>query len=327
MAVLARAPDHAWTLSSPLQRTGSRLPVPVERAAMTYREVVALLAKVGTRPHEQLVMVGTMRLVTVDATLADRRVFPEERPPLFGVAGVADVVDGIGVQQGTGRRAVRVVAVDAGHLALWKRHVRTLAELRTLLLVTLEAGLGDALPGLKAGVRDLLHGIVAVGAAEIALLVPRSRPVHASATLVAGQALGILDVHGSAPAPGEPDQRGLVERVPGVVRPRSVAGFAALPLTIALRIQAEDLRMQRLAEMLVLLAVAFDAPRLADVLGRLRGRVHDNLHGLLRGRLNGRLLGNLDGHGLDPTHGQRHDGQTDWPHSRLRSDRPHALLS
>ena len=44
-------------------------------------------------------------------------------------------------------------------------------------------------------------------------------------------------------------------------------------------------------------------------------------------RLNGRLLGNLDGHGLDPTRGQGHDGQTDWPHSGLRSDRPHALLS
>ena len=90
---------------------------------------------------------------------------------------------------------------------------------------------------------------------------------------MAGQALGILDVHGRAPALGEPDQRGLVEGVPGVIRARSVAGFAALPLTVGLRIQPEDLRMQRLAEVLVLLAVAFDAARLADVLARLRGRL------------------------------------------------------
>src|SRR5687767_5410478 len=141
VAVLAGARDHAWTLSPPQQRTGSRLPFPIERAAMPHRQVVALLTKVGTRPYQQLVMVGTMRLVTVDTTLADGRVFPEERPPLFGVAGVADVVDGIGVQQGTGGRAVRVVTVDAGHLAFGQRHVRTPAELGPLLFVTLEAGL------------------------------------------------------------------------------------------------------------------------------------------------------------------------------------------
>ena len=147
VAVLARASDHAWTLSSPQQRTGSRLPLSVEGAVFTHRQVVAFLTKVGARPHEQLFMVGTMRLMTVDAIFADGRVFPEERPPLFGVAGVADVVDGIGVQQGTGRRAVRVVAVDAGHLAFGQRHVRTLSEFGTLLLVTLGSSLGDALPG------------------------------------------------------------------------------------------------------------------------------------------------------------------------------------
>ena len=100
----------------------------------------------------------------------------------------------------------------------------------------------------------------------------RSWPVQSIATLVAGQALGILHVHRRSPTPGEPDERGLVERVPGVIRARAVAGFAPLPLNFALRIQPEDLRMKRLAEMLVLLAVAFDTPRLADVLGRLHGR-------------------------------------------------------
>src|SRR5688572_3408640 len=45
VAVLAGAPDHAWTLSSPQQRSGSRLPVAVERGVMTDRQVVALLTK------------------------------------------------------------------------------------------------------------------------------------------------------------------------------------------------------------------------------------------------------------------------------------------
>src|SRR5688572_4733629 len=94
-----------------------------------------------------------------------------------------------------------------------------------------------------------------------------------SATLVAGQALSILRVDRCAPPFGEPDQRGLVGRVPGVIRARSMAGFAPLPLPVVLRVQPEDLRVQRLAEMLVLLAVALDTPRLADVLGRRQGRL------------------------------------------------------
>jgi len=90
---------------------------------------------------------------------------------------------------------------------------------------------------------------------------------------VAIQTLGILHLNRRSPTPGEPDQRGLVEGVPGVLRARSMAGFAPPPLEVVLRIEPEDLRMQRLAEMLVLLAVAFDAPRLADVLGWFRGRL------------------------------------------------------
>ena len=108
---------------------------------MTYRQVVALLTQVRTRPDEELVVVGPVRLMTVQAALAHRRVFPEERSPLFGVTGVADLVDGIGIQQRPGRRAVRVVAVDAGHFAFGQRHVRAPAELGALLLVALVTGL------------------------------------------------------------------------------------------------------------------------------------------------------------------------------------------
>jgi hypothetical protein len=108
---------------------------------MTYRQVVALLTQVRTRPDEQLVMVGTMRLMTVETTLANRRVFPEERSPLFGVTRVANLVHGIEVQKSAGRLAVRAVAVDAGHLSFGQRHVRTPAKLGALLLVTLETGL------------------------------------------------------------------------------------------------------------------------------------------------------------------------------------------
>jgi hypothetical protein len=108
---------------------------------MTYRQVVALLTQVRTRPDEQLVMVGTMRLMTVETTFADRRVFPQERSPLFGVTRVANLVHGIEIQQGAGRRTVRVMAIDAGDLAFGQRHVRTPTEFGALLLVTLETRL------------------------------------------------------------------------------------------------------------------------------------------------------------------------------------------
>src|SRR5512132_1488296 len=166
---------------------------------MSYRQVVSLLTEVGTRPYEQLVVVGAMRLMTVETTLTHGCVFPEERPPLFGVTGVADVVDRIPVQERAGRRAVRVVAVDAGDLPFGQRHVRPPAELRALLRVTLGAGFGNALPGQQAAGRQLLHRVVAIGARQIALRVRRSRPVHASATLVAGQALTVLHGDGRTP--------------------------------------------------------------------------------------------------------------------------------
>ena len=108
---------------------------------MTYRQVVALLTQVRTRPDEELVVVGPMRLMTVQTVLTHGRVFPEERPPLFGVTRVAGFVDGVGVQESTCRRAVRVVAVDAGQLSFGQRHVRTPAELGALLLVALVTGL------------------------------------------------------------------------------------------------------------------------------------------------------------------------------------------
>lgn len=140
VAVLTGAPDDARTLSSSQQRTGSRLSVSVERAVMAYRQVVALLTQIRTRPDEELVVVGAMRLMTIETAFPDRRVFPKERSPLFGVARVANVVDGVRVQQSAGRRAVRVMAVDARDLSFGQRHVRTPAELGALLLVTLVAG-------------------------------------------------------------------------------------------------------------------------------------------------------------------------------------------
>jgi len=108
-----------------------------------------------------------------------------------------------------------------------------------------------------------------------------------------------------------------------VLRARPVAGFTPLPLEFVLRIEPEDLRMQRLAEMRVFLAVAFDASRLADVLGGLHRRLR--CHGL--GNCDGRCRG-LRQHGLPPEYRQRRDTQSDRSRrSGLVLGRLHAPLS
>src|SRR5262245_48872838 len=150
MTVLARAANHTRALPSAGESAGSRLAVTVEGTGVDPR-VVALLAEIRSRGDQQLVVVGSVGLVAVDAVLADRRVLPQHRAALLRVARVADVVDRIGVEERSGRRPVGIVAVDARHLALGQRHVRALAELRALLPMALVTRVRDALPRQKAG--------------------------------------------------------------------------------------------------------------------------------------------------------------------------------
>ena len=106
MAVLARTPDHARALPAAEKRTSCRLAVPVEGAVVTDRQVVALLAEIRSRGDQQLVVVGSVRLMTVRAIFANRRVLPQHRPALLGVTRVTDVVDGIGDEERSRRRAM-----------------------------------------------------------------------------------------------------------------------------------------------------------------------------------------------------------------------------
>ena len=86
-------------------------------------------------------LIGAVGVVAVQAVLTDRRVLPEERAALLGVAGVAVLVDR-GLQQHlVVRRAVRVVAARALHLALAQRHVAGADELGLLLQVAARAQL------------------------------------------------------------------------------------------------------------------------------------------------------------------------------------------
>ena len=105
---------------------------------------VALLTKERTRRHQQRFLVGAVSFMAVETVFAHGRMFPDERAAFFGVTGIADVIDGVGIEHWAGRRAVRVVAALARHLSFGQGHVRTFAEFGALLLVAGVAGLGNA---------------------------------------------------------------------------------------------------------------------------------------------------------------------------------------
>ncbi len=143
---------------------------------------------------EQRRVGGTVWRVAAAAVVGDRAMFPKERAALFGMAGVAGLVDGVLHQQlGTGG-TVRIVAIRAGHFAGMYRVYRDALELRALGLVTAFANLR---------LRDLAENrivrhvhLVATAAREIMILMLAARPVHPFAGLVATKAHFVLGVGG-----------------------------------------------------------------------------------------------------------------------------------
>ena len=86
-------------------------------------EAVALRAQLGPLDLQQELVGGAMRFMAVQAVFAHRRVFPQERAALLGMARVAVVVDRILLQQRVRGAAMRVVAIRAGQLAFAHRHM------------------------------------------------------------------------------------------------------------------------------------------------------------------------------------------------------------
>ena len=87
------------------------------------------LAKVGHLGDLELAVVRSMGFMAAVAVLAYRGVLPQVRTAFLGMARVALVVDRGLPQHLVGRRAVRVVAIRAGDLALADRMMRGLPGL------------------------------------------------------------------------------------------------------------------------------------------------------------------------------------------------------
>ena len=104
---------------------------------------MALLAEAGHLNPEQVLEVRAVRLVTIHTILQDRRMRPQERSALCGVATCAFLVDGDRRDQLFGRCPVRVVAARADDLSAFPTgahgHVRRPAELHGPYPVALAA--------------------------------------------------------------------------------------------------------------------------------------------------------------------------------------------
>src|SRR5262245_16755301 len=167
------------------------------RAAVAGR-LVALLAQVG-QAHAQQARVGAaMRVVADRAVLLHRRVVAHERPALLHVAGVTGVADRVAHHHRWPDRAVRVVAVGAGDLALTDRVARGPVDVGALILVAGEAHghLGDLVADRVLCGVDL----VACRARGVLGCVHAALPVDAPPALVAGEAHLVLRVRGSLPS-------------------------------------------------------------------------------------------------------------------------------
>src|SRR6266516_2251390 len=161
----------------------------ISRIAWVPGEIgVTLLAQARPRDPQQEIVDRAVRVVTVEAVLAYRGMFPQERAALLRMASVAIVVDGGLVQKSLAVGPMRIVAARARHLAFANRHVRRAPDFCALVLVTLETGIRlGQLGQLELG-RHVGHDGVAIGAGEPARLMRAAAPQRALSLLAASQA-------------------------------------------------------------------------------------------------------------------------------------------
>ena len=104
---------------------------------------MTLLAEERYRRHQQRRLIRAVRRMTVQAVLAHWCVLEQERTALLRMALIAGLVYRVRFEQGRGERAVRIVAIDAGHLSFGQRHVRAAIELHPNIAVAVGAHLID----------------------------------------------------------------------------------------------------------------------------------------------------------------------------------------
>jgi len=167
-----------------------------------------------------------VREMTIEAVLAHRRMLEQKRSTLLRMALIAGLVDGVGLQQGTGQRTVRIVAIVAAHLPFRQRHVRAAVELQADVFVALRTGVADRHLRHAPLDREFRHRIVAVAAGEAVTLMHRPEPVIARTARMTAQARASLYLDRRTPIFGVRNNQTGRERIGRVLRTGAVAGFA-----------------------------------------------------------------------------------------------------
>src|ERR1700691_974210 len=202
--------------------------------------------------------------MTIEAALAHGRMLEQEGSTLLRMALIAGFVDRVGLEQGIGQRAVRVVAIVAAHLPFRQRHVRAAVELQADVLVALRAGVADRHLGHAALDREFRHRIVAVAAGEAVTLMHGTEPVIAGTTCMAAQAGLRLYIDRRTPIFGVRNDEAWREGIGRMLRTGAVAGFAHRYPRIGTigDVQAEG--VEGVSEMIGFEPMASDAGFLAD---------------------------------------------------------------
>ena len=202
--------------------------------------------------------------MTIEAVLAHGRMFEQEGSTLLCMALIAGFVDRIGLEQGSGQRTVRVVAIVAAHLSFRQGHVRAAVELQADVLVALRTGVADRHLGHAALDREFRHRIVAVAAGEAVTLMHGTEPVIAGTTRMTAQTSPRLDIDRRTPIFGVRDDEARREGISRMLRAGAMAGFANRNSRIGAigDVQAEG--VEGMSEMIGLEPMASDAGLLAD---------------------------------------------------------------
>src|SRR5215831_8790444 len=158
----------------------------VRDVAAVAGRLVAFLAQERRAHLEQVGVRRAVRVVAQRAVLLHGLVRAHERPALLHVAHVAGVVDVVAHHHARADRAVRVVAIRAGHQALADRVARRAVDQRAYVLVAGEADVGLRELVAHRVARDVQ--LVAGRAGDVVALVSARFPVDARAPLVAGEA-------------------------------------------------------------------------------------------------------------------------------------------
>lgn len=172
-----------------IDRFATLVGLPRVKVTVMRRVAVTTLAQVRHLAVEKRGAGRPVRGMAGQAVFNYRRVLPQIRPSFFSMAFVTFQIDCAVVNEVVFDRAVRIVAVGAGHFSIADRMARLAQQLRPYLLVA--GGTEFSLVGLAEAVRIVLMNAVAAGTRKIPLLVIAAVPVDELVFCVTGKAGGV----------------------------------------------------------------------------------------------------------------------------------------